>query len=183
MSDKLETKDFRTKKTAMALSHAMISLLEKLSFKKITVRDICDAARISRAAFYVHFTDKYDFLEWWIMTVWLESIVNTEDSYEVKEQKVNEFVSKNKKIIKNLFIDADRWTLEALSNSLYFILHVTNNKGTEGIANPKYIILSNFYISGMISYVKWQVSNDFPENVTMMNEQLFEVIKTFQEWN
>lgn len=183
MPGKLVTKDLRTKKTAMALNHAMISLLEKLSFKKITVRDICDEARISRAAFYVHFTDKYDFLEWWIMTVWPKSIVHSEDSYEVKAQKVNYFVSKNKKIIRSLFIDADRWTLEALSNSMYFILHLENHKETEGLVNPKNIILSNFFITGMVSYVIWQVSNDFPENVTMMNEHLFEVIKTFREWN
>lgn len=50
------------KKTDYMLSEAMIRLLEKRSFKKISVNDICQEAMVSRSAFYQHFADKYALL-------------------------------------------------------------------------------------------------------------------------
>lgn len=175
--------DLRSSKTEKALCSAMISLLKKHSFKKITVSNICEEAIISRATFYMHFTDKYHFLEWWIRVILPDDIVNKDDTYKVKEQKVNQFADDNKTIIKNLLADADRWTFEALYNALHFILRLNAEKEADGLVNPKYVVLSNFYISGMISYIMWQVKNDFPKNVVVMNEHLFEVIKIFQGWN
>lgn len=50
------------KKTDLLLGAALMRLLEKKSFKKITVNDICREAMVSRSAFYQHFEDKYKLL-------------------------------------------------------------------------------------------------------------------------
>lgn len=183
MPDNMENKDLRRRKTEKTLNAAMLSLLEKRNFRKITVGDICNEALISRATFYAHFADKYDFLKRWIINAWPDNINNSHDTYEVKEQKINQFINENKTLIKNVFVDADNWTIDALFDALCFILRLTTDKTIDEKPNPKYIIHSNFYIGGMVQYIMWQVKNDFPQNVTMFNNYLYKIIKSFQEWS
>ena len=54
--------DIRITKTQMALSKTLMDLLEKKSFQKITVNDICQGAIVSRSTFYMHFEDKYQLM-------------------------------------------------------------------------------------------------------------------------
>ena len=51
-------------KTRYLLAEAMMRLLEKQGFRKISVRDICNESMVSRSAFYMHFVDKYQLLEY-----------------------------------------------------------------------------------------------------------------------
>lgn len=55
--------DIRTVKTVESIYNAFLSLLEKKGFQLITVKMICEEARISRSTFYDHFEDKYFLLE------------------------------------------------------------------------------------------------------------------------
>ncbi len=50
-------------RTDKAIIQAMISLLKKKSFEKITVQDILDETPVTRATFYAHYHDKYDVVE------------------------------------------------------------------------------------------------------------------------
>lgn len=52
--------DIRITKTHRALAGALLTLLEKTPFPKITVNDICKEALVSRSTFYLHFEDKYE---------------------------------------------------------------------------------------------------------------------------
>ncbi len=45
-----------------ALKTALLDLLQRRSFVKISVYDLCSHAHISRSAFYVNFEDKYELL-------------------------------------------------------------------------------------------------------------------------
>lgn len=54
--------DPRIQRTREALQHALYELMRDTDFDQITVHDIADKARINRATFYDHFTDKYDLL-------------------------------------------------------------------------------------------------------------------------
>lgn len=49
-------------KTRRMLAAALVRLLEKKNFTRVTVQDICTEALVSRSAFYQHFSDKYDLL-------------------------------------------------------------------------------------------------------------------------
>lgn len=57
------TKDLRILKTERAIHQAFFGLMKKSGFEKISVKDIADAAMISRNTFYLHYNDKYDLLE------------------------------------------------------------------------------------------------------------------------
>lgn len=55
--------DLRFIRTKTRIFEAMISLLQEKSFEKISVKDICSQANISRSGFYLHYVDKYDLVE------------------------------------------------------------------------------------------------------------------------
>ncbi|TFE01546.1 TetR/AcrR family transcriptional regulator [Jeotgalibacillus salarius] len=55
--------DLRVKKTKKAIRHALLRLVDKKTFARISVSDICDEAEINRGTFYLHYTDKFDLLE------------------------------------------------------------------------------------------------------------------------
>lgn len=50
-------------RTDKAILQAMVSLLKKKPFEKITVQDILDETPVTRATFYAHYHDKYDVVE------------------------------------------------------------------------------------------------------------------------
>lgn len=59
----MKEKDLRYHRTKQRINAAMASLLIKKNFDEITVKNICETAEISRSGFYLHYTDKYDFVE------------------------------------------------------------------------------------------------------------------------
>lgn len=60
---KKEKIDPRVVRTKRMLTDALISLIEKDGFEKVTVQAITQKALLNRATFYLHYTDKYDLLE------------------------------------------------------------------------------------------------------------------------
>ena len=51
------------RRTDKAIIQALISLLKRKPFEKITVQDILDETPVTRATFYAHFRDKYEIAE------------------------------------------------------------------------------------------------------------------------
>ena len=173
--------DFRSKKTEKALDIAMSSLLESYNFRRITVKDICEEAMVSRATFYAHFLDKYDLLKTWLMHLKPDNI-NQDATYEQKEKAVNQFVHKNEKTIKNVAYGADKETSIILFNFMLSFLNITINKKNCDKPNPKYVVLANFYGGGMVSYLLWLIDNKFSPDVEPMNIYLHEIMEMFQGW-
>ncbi len=54
----------KSEATDKALAEGLKSLMMKMPFEKITIRDITDEANVIRTTFYNHFQDKYDLLDW-----------------------------------------------------------------------------------------------------------------------
>ena len=50
--------------TKKALASALKELMEEVSFRKISVADICGKCDMNRKSFYYHFRDKYDLVNW-----------------------------------------------------------------------------------------------------------------------
>lgn len=102
--------DLRVKRTKKALTDAFIKLLSEKSFEEITVNELCDAAGVRRATFYKHFTDKYDFLRYFVSKkrADFDARVNysknsgAEVEYYIEYVRgVVGFLSENEKIISN----------------------------------------------------------------------------------
>lgn len=173
--------DLRSMKTEKALNIAMSSLLKSRNFGKITVSDICEEALISRATFYAHYIDKYDLLKDWLICLKPYKICK-DTPFELAEKTINEFVHNNQAIIKNLLSNANDETLGVLFDSILAIFDFNVEKRINGKANPKYVVLSSFYVGGMLHYLMWHVENKFPSDAVPMNKYLYEVMEWFQEY-
>lgn len=169
--------NLRSAKTSKELNVSLLSLLEAQNFTKITVKNICEEALISRATFYAHFNDKYDLLKECLEGIKLE-IAKKVIVYEQLEKEINQFVHKNEKVIRNLISDADDEILGILFDCILTTLGLADSGGV----NSKNVVLSNFYAGGLVYYLIWQVNNRFPLDVMPMNLYLYKIILSFKEW-
>ena len=163
-------------KTKNTLNIALLTLLGKYSFEKITVRDICEEALISRAAFYAHFGDKYDFLTYWLTSL-TKKDTNQNWTYEQAAAGINKIIAEYKRPIRNLVCDARKETLDVL---FAFLLTTLSSSNISQKEDARSIVASNFYAGGMLFYLLWQVEHKFPKDVIPVNEHLYEIVGYFQ---
>ena len=52
--------DLRIEKTERGIKNAFIELRSRKSLEKITVKELCESARINKSTFYAHYKDIYD---------------------------------------------------------------------------------------------------------------------------
>lgn len=107
------TKDLRILKTERAIHQAFFALMKKNGFEKISVKDISDAALISRNTFYLHYSDKYDLLE----SVCQNMIDNLLEKVFTEIQKMGDFtLDYNIDSLVNIFMLANDVISENLEN-------------------------------------------------------------------
>lgn len=53
----------RFHETEVRMENAMLELMKRTEFEKITVKKICEKAQVNRSTFYAHFMDIYDMLD------------------------------------------------------------------------------------------------------------------------
>ncbi|MDR0320947.1 MAG: TetR/AcrR family transcriptional regulator C-terminal domain-containing protein [Treponema sp.] len=77
----------KTRYTKMVLRNSLTELMKEKSILRISIKDICELADISRSTFYAHYKDQYDLLQ----HIQEETIANIEKLLE----KYNEDDSKS----------------------------------------------------------------------------------------
>lgn len=172
--------DIRITKTHKALAETMQELLEKKSFQKITVNDICQKAMVSRSTFYLHFEDKYQLLMYVLQSERrkLEESMRQNDARESIRMALC-IIRERKNAYRNIF--------EAENNSeLFQMLHhffldfITDTladseeKGVELIGPIP--ILSAYYASGIAGTISWWIENDFSVSVDEMALCLYDLL-------
>ena len=102
--------DLRVRKTKKALSDAFIELLKEKHFELITINELCERAKIRRATFYKHYTDKLNFLACFTRSLrdsfdlnfWsTEKPENTADYYVEYVNKTIEYIDYNSELVEN----------------------------------------------------------------------------------
>lgn len=103
--NKNESKYFNT---ALKMNDALISLLDKKSFEYITVKDICEVAKVNRSTFYLHYSNTCDLLE---------EIIDglTKSFYEHLGKKENEKLLAESKELDDLYLITDEFLIPYLS--------------------------------------------------------------------
>lgn len=103
-----------TNRTKRDLEDALKTMLLQKPLDKITIRDLTDVAGISRMAFYYHFQDIYDLVEW----VCIEDArialdgKKTADTWQDGLAHVFEAVRENKPFVLNAYHSLDRERME-----------------------------------------------------------------------
>lgn len=80
----------RFRDTEIRMESAMLDIMKKTDFEKITVKKICERAKVNRSTFYAHFTDIYDMLDK------MEAALRNEmlNSYSVDDTQKSQMFSK-----------------------------------------------------------------------------------------
>ena len=152
MPGNAKKEDLRIQKTRKALYAALLSLLSRQRFTKITVHNICKESMVSKTAFYAHFKDKYDLLGQWLaeQKKWL-AYVFVNNSGPQAEEMLFEFLQAHSMVIINLFTDAD-WAQQKILYR-FFSLQVNKN------APERNAVLVDFFAGGLFHVVACRMKN------------------------
>lgn len=168
----MDKSDLRVVRTKQLLSTTLFRLLETTSFTKITVNDICKDALVSRSAFYAHFEDKYDLLQF-SMKVLNCNILDekkTGDFHEMIHQVLGN-IKDNVRIFKNLLInDFEVTTLEMFRDSFQVELQeVISEKECFPLTLPEPVDVSiAYYAFGITSTIIYWIQKGLKYDIDTM---------------
>ena len=146
-------KDLRVIKTRRSLREAMAALLERRPFKHITVNDLCEEALMSRAAFYAHFYDKYDLLEYYLGGVAGEYLVAKTDTADA----IAGLIAGTQRVrIRNILISADSETAEIVNKFIASLVNAAPDDGSP--VDPARALLIDFWVGGIIQFIMRQTA-------------------------
>lgn len=108
--------------TKRALENSLKQMLLKKPLDKITISDLTDDCGISRMAFYYHFKDIYDLVEWSCMEDATRALQGkkTYDTWHEGLKQIFEAVLENKPFIMNAYHALSR---EQIENYLFMLTH------------------------------------------------------------
>ena len=101
--------------TKMDLENALKKLLLKKSFDKITINDLTEDCGISRMAFYYHFKDIHDLVEWCCEEDGKRALQGkkTYDTWQEGLMQIFDAVLENKPFILNVYHSVSREQIES----------------------------------------------------------------------
>lgn len=158
--------------TKYALEASLKNLLLKKPMDKITIQDLTTECGISRMAFYYHFKDIYDLVEWVCLEDAKRALQGkkTYDTWQGGLQQIFEAMVENKPFIMNVYHSLSR---ERIENYLYqltlnLLMGVVEEKsvGTD-ITEEEKVFIANFYKYGfvgiMLDWIKHGMKADYQE--------------------
>ena len=167
--------------TKAALEESLKRLLLKKPLDKITITDLTTDCGISRMAFYYHFKDIYDLVEWSCVEDGTKALQGkkTSESWTEGLTQVFEAVLENKPFIMNVYRNADR---ERMENYLYKLTYdliagvvEEKSKGLD-LSDEDKKFIANFYKYGfvgiMFEWIQAGMKEDIEEFVQKLVEQL-----------
>lgn len=180
--------DRRTKKTIKAINEAFWKLMTQKDFSEISIRDITEEADIHRATFYLHYTDKYD---------WLEKNINMMFSELFQEDETD--LANNEPISYNIVYKF----IQHCDSNFDYLYVLLQNKGTSFFEKTfKEILLETiskrsmyfqgdttkkrmtieFYASAVTGTTKWWIQNNRPLPLEEMTKHLYDLLQQFPGW-
>jgi AcrR family transcriptional regulator len=176
-----KTASAKTLQTKRLLTSKLVELLEKTSFRKISVNDICRAALISRSTFYVHFGDKYQLLHYYLekeIQRWQEHTCNKTPQESILY--ILDAIQSRKNFYYHLVIDEpDEKQREIFQEALIrFFTEKLKEKEQAGETLPCPISVLSSYYAGGIAYVNMQwMQNGFDLTAEEMAKCQFELLR------
>lgn len=167
-----KSQDIRITKTHMALSNTLIELLEKKSFKKITVNDICQSAMVSRSTFYMHFEDKYQLMLFCLQRErkQLDEISQGMELNDFLHFVLNSIYERKKVFYNFLHAEIDMELINMLKNFFheYYsdILTLCEQQGVKLAGSIP--IIAAYYENGFAGTIIWWIEQNYSVSVEEM---------------
>lgn len=164
-----------TTKKAIATSLKQLSLKKPLD--KITINDITSDCGISRMAFYYHFKDIYDLIEWVCVEDATSALQGkkTYDTWQEGMLQIFEAVYENKPFVLNAYRTISREQIENYLHQLTYklIRNVVEEKSVgTNITDVQKQFIAEFYkysfVGIMLDWIKNGMKNDYNNIVECM---------------
>ncbi|NBH84016.1 TetR family transcriptional regulator [bacterium C-53] len=164
--------------TKLALEASLKKLLLNKPIDKVTINDLTAECGISRMAFYYHFKDIYDLVEWICVEDGKRALQGkkTYDTWQEGMQQIFEAVLENKLFILNVYRSIGREKIENYLYKLTFglIADVVEEKCVGmGLAEENKAFIAEFYKYGfvgiMLGWIDRGMKEDYEEIVRKMS--------------
>lgn len=149
-TDRRKGRKYMTNATKAALEASLKKLLLKKPLDKITINDLTTDCGISRMAFYYHFKDIYDLVEWSCLEDATQALQGkkTYETWQEGVLQIFEAVLENKPFIMNVYHSVSREQIETylfhLTHDLLYGVVQEKAKGT-GISETDQSFIADFY--------------------------------------
>ncbi len=183
-----------TNATKIALGESLKKLIRTKRLEKITINDLTADCGISRMAFYYHFKDIYDLVEWVCMEDGKKALQDkkTYDTWQEGVSLVFDAVLENKEFITNVCRSVGRERVERyLYQFTYDIVReVVEEKCREtGLTEKHKDSITDFYKYGfvgtMVDWIDHGMKEDYEEIVenlsVMLNGNIDHSIRNFEK--
>lgn len=186
--------------TKLALEAALKQLLLKKPIDKITISDLTETCGISRMAFYYHFKDIYDLVEWVCIEDGVKALrgKKTYDTWQEGLTQVFEAALENKPFIMNIYRAVSRQHLENYLNRLTYelIANVVEEKCAcerestgESLSEEDKRFIAEFYkyafVGIMLDWIDRGMKDDYQELVRLigitLRGNIVNSIRNFEE--
>ena len=183
-----------TNTTKAALEASLKKLLLKKPLDKITINDLTTDCGISRMAFYYHFKDIYDLVEWSCLEDATQALQGkkTYETWQEGVLQIFEAMLENKPFIMNVYHSVSREQIETylfhLTHDLLYGVVQEKAKGT-GISEADQSFIADFYkysFTGvMLDWIKDGMKADYHVIAEKMHRTMegnvVNSIRNFQE--
>lgn len=172
--------------TKEVFADSLKKMLENKRLEHITVKDIVEDCGVSRQAFYYHFDDIYDLVEWIFIDERKKVFANNIniDTWQQGYLNILEWICSNKKIVVNVYRSVSREYLELF---LYNVVHgfmypIIKKKAEEmNIENKSIEFVSHFYSLALVALdLDWirtgmkETPNEIVKQLTMLKKVSFQ---------
>ena len=163
--------------TKRALEASLKKLLLQKSLDKITIQDLTTDCGISRMAFYYHFKDIYDLVEWACVEDGKRALQGkrTYDSWQEGLEQIFEAVLENKPFIMNVYHSVSKEQIESYLYKLTFELieGVVKEKaqGT-GLKEEDERFIADFYKYGFVGVMLDWIKNGMQEDYDLIVKKM-----------
>ena len=158
--------------TKHALAESLKKLLLKKPLNKITINDLTTDCGISRMAFYYHFKDIYDLVEWACLEESRKALQGkkTYDTWQEGLLQIFEAVYENKPFIINAYNAISREQIENFLFQLthYLIMGVVEEQSKETLlTNEQKNFIADFYkysfVGIMLDWIRQGMKSDYTD--------------------
>lgn len=148
-----------------ALAALLIDLLRKKPFQKISVNELCEAAGISRSAFYANFEDKYQLLAYCLneLTAELDRLMAKHPPQEFLTVMLD-FIQSEDRLFYNIFgyRTNDEFTEILYRASYQHFAKLLRESADRGAELPGPIeAVAPFYIGGLLTMILRWIKSDY----------------------
>lgn len=156
--------------TKLALEASLKNMMAKKSFSKIAIQDITDDCGISRMAFYYHFKDIYDLLEWSCLRNTNQALDDNVAKGTWKKGIENTFaiMAENRELILNVCHSVPHEKIERfLYKKAYALIYAVLEEkyGEYGLKEEDMVFMADFFkysIAGIfIQWIKAGMQEDY----------------------